>query len=244
MKAIILSAGRGSRLLPLTENMPKCLLPVRGTTLLGYQLDTLEAAGIRQATIVTGFMTGLVEAELASRKGALKATPFFNPFFQVADNLASCWMVREQMGEDLLLINGDTLFEVSLLEDVLSGPARSIQVTIDRKPFYDSDDMKVTLDGTRLKAIGKSLAQADSDAESIGLLRFTGEGPGMFRAKIEQMMRTQDGISAWFLKAIDAIARTTGEVETLSIQGRTWAEVDTIEDFEALGSLPFLARLD
>ncbi len=66
----------------------------------------------------------------------------------------------------------------------------------------------------------------------------------MFRAKIEQMMRTQDGISAWFLKAIDAIARTTGEVETLSIQGRTWAEVDTIEDFEALGSLPFLARLD
>ncbi|WP_430404613.1 sugar phosphate nucleotidyltransferase [Hyphomonas sp.] len=244
MKAIILSAGRGSRLLPLTENIPKCLLPVRDTTLLGCQLDTLEAAGLRQATVVTGFMPGLVEAELASRKGPLKATPFFNPFFQVADNLASCWMVREQMDEEFLLINGDTLFEASLLHDVLSSPARPIQVTIDRKASYDFDDMKVSLDGTRLKAIGKSLAQSDSHAESIGLLRFMGEGPGMFRAKIEQMLRTQDGISAWFLKAIDAIARTTGEVDTLSIQGRAWAEVDTVEDFEALASLPFLVRPD
>jgi choline kinase len=239
MKAIILSAGRGSRLLPLTESMPKCLLPVKNTTLLGCQLDTLERAGIRQATVVTGFLPGLVEAELAGRSGPLKASAFFNPFFQVADNLATCWMVREQMNEDFLLINGDTLFEVALLQDVLSSPARPIQVTIDRKASYDSDDMKVTLEGTHLKAIGKSLGQSVSHAESIGLLRFTGSGPGLFRAKLEQMMRTQDGVSAWFLKAIDAIARTTGEVETFSIQGRTWAEVDTVEDFKALETLAF-----
>jgi NDP-sugar pyrophosphorylase family protein len=71
MKAIILAAGRGSRLLPLTETRPKCLLPVAGTTVLGLQLDTLEAGGIDEAVVVTGFMAGLVEAEVAARTGPM-----------------------------------------------------------------------------------------------------------------------------------------------------------------------------
>lgn len=234
MKAIILSAGRGSRLLPLTETRPKCLLPIGTTTVLGRQLDTLEAGGISEAIVVTGFMVGLVEAEIARRTGPMQVTPFFNPFFQVADNLASCWMVRGHMDEDFVLINGDTLFEAALLGDVLASPAQPVQVTIDHKPSYDTDDMKVSLEGTRLRAIGKNIAAADTHAESIGFLRFMGEGTAMFRAKLEQMMRTQEGVSAWFLEAIDALADTTGQVGTLSIHGRRWNELDTVADYEAL----------
>ncbi|MGE6697261.1 sugar phosphate nucleotidyltransferase [Hyphomonas sp. NPDC076900] len=234
MKAILLSAGRGSRLLPLTESRPKCLLPVQETTLLGYQLDTLEAAGIRDVTVVTGFLPDLVEAELAGRSGPLKASPFFNPFFQVADNLASCWMVRERMGDDFLLINGDTLFKLDLIEKVIAAPPAPILVTIDQKESYDLDDMKVTLSGTSLTAIGKTLLPSETDAESIGILRFKGNGPKVFRSKLEQMMRTQDGVQAWFLKAINAIASTEGGVETVLIKGHRWAEVDTVADFEGL----------
>lgn len=234
MKAILLSAGRGSRLLPLTESRPKCLLPVQDTTLLGYQLNTLEAAGIREVTVVTGFLPDLVEAELARRGGPLVATPYFNPFFQVADNLASCWMVRERMDSDFLLINGDTLFSKDLIETVIGAAPAPISVTIDKKTTYDLDDMKVTLSGTTLKAIGKTLTEAETDAESIGILRFSGQGPRMFREKLEQMMRTQDGIQAWFLKAIHAIASTGGSVETVLIKGHRWAEVDTADDFAAL----------
>lgn len=234
MKAILLSAGRGSRLLPLTESRPKCLLPVQETTLLGYQLNTLEAAGIRDVTVVTGFLPDLVEAELAGRSGPLKASPFFNPFFQVADNLASCWMVRERMDDDFLLINGDTLFKLDLIEKVIAAPAAPILVTIDQKESYDLDDMKVTLSGTSLTAIGKTLLPSETDAESIGILRFKGSGPMFFRSKLEQMMRTQDGVQAWFLKAINAIASTEGGVETVLIKGHRWAEVDTVADFEGL----------
>lgn len=234
MKAILLSAGRGSRLLPLTESRPKCLLPVQETTLLGYQLDTLEAAGIRDVTVVTGFLPDLVEAELASRNGPLQATPFFNPFFQVADNLASCWMVRKQMDNDFLLINGDTLFRLDLIEKVIAAPPAPILVTIDQKASYDLDDMKVTLSGSSLTAIGKTLLPDETHAESIGILRFTGQGPELFRNKLEQMMRTQDGVQAWFLKAINAIASTEGGVETVLIKGHRWAEVDTVADFEGL----------
>ena len=69
MHAIILAAGRGSRLLPLTTDLPKCLLPIGNTTVLGMQLDTLAAQGVETATVITGFNTHMVEDEINARRG-------------------------------------------------------------------------------------------------------------------------------------------------------------------------------
>jgi len=239
MKAIILAAGRGSRLLPLTETRPKCLLNLGRATVLEHQLDLLEAAGVQTATVVTGCMAGKVEAVLAARHGTMTTRAVFNPFYGVADNLASCWMAREAMDGDFLLINGDTLFSPDLLADVLASPPQPVQVTIDRKPVYDADDVKVTLDGngTRLRAIGKLLPPEESHGESIGLLRFMGEGVPLFRAKLGEMMRGGDGVGAWFLRAVDALAQWAPGVGVLSIAGHAWGELDTPEDYRLVRTL-------
>ena len=234
MRAIILAAGRGSRLLPLTENIPKCLLPVGDSSVLSLQLDTLEQAGIDEAIVITGFMAGSVETEVAQRSGPMRVQTLFNPFYQVADNLASCWMAREFMRDDFVLINGDTLIEPSLAKRVVESPVNDIQVTIDKKPVYDSDDMKVSLNGTALTAIGKTLSPEETHGESIGFLRFMRNGPDMFREKLHQMVRTGDGVQAWFLSAIDALAKTDTPVDTYSIEGMTWAELDTTDDYAAI----------
>lgn len=238
MKAVILSAGRGSRLLPLTDDRPKCLLPAGERTVLGLQLATLAQAGVRDVTVVTGFLPHLVEEEIERVNGELNAgepriRTLYNPFYQIADNLASCWMARDAMREDFLVINGDTLFEPAIVAAVLNGPrSGEIQVTVDKKAAYDADDMKVTLDGERLTAIGKTLLASNSHAESIGMIRFVGGGPKRFTDKLEAMMRSPDGVSSWYLKAIDALARDGTSVTTCSIEGLTWAELDTPEDFE------------
>lgn len=237
MRAIILAAGRGSRLLPLTENLPKCLLPVRDTTVLSLQLDTLEQAGVDEAIVITGFMAGTVEAEVADRTGPMRVQTLFNPFYQVADNLASCWMARDFMQDDFLLINGDTLIEPALAKHVIESPVNDIQVTIDKKPAYDSDDMKVSLNGAALTAIGKTLSAEETHGESIGFLRFMRDGPDLFREKLHQMMRTGDGVKAWFLSAIDALAKTDTVVATYSIEGMIWAELDTMEDYAAIKAI-------
>lgn len=237
MRAIILAAGRGSRLLPLTETLPKCLLPIADTTVLSLQLDTLESAGVTEAVVITGFMASRVEEEIADRIGPMQVRTLFNPFYQVADNLASCWMARDFMSDDFLLINGDTLIEPSLAKKVLQSPANNIQVTIDKKPEYDSDDMKVSLNATALTAIGKTLSADETQGESIGFLRFMQDGPRLFREKLHQMMRTGDGVSAWFLSAIDALANSGVLVETYSIEGLTWAELDTLDDYVTIKTL-------
>ena len=237
MHAIILSAGRGSRLLPLTTDLPKCLLPIGLTTVLSLQLDTLYAAGVKTATVVTGFNAHMVEAELASRKKGPEVKALFNPFYQVADNLASCWMARGAMQQDFLLINGDTLFSPNVLKTVLNAPKSNLTVTIDKKDHYDGDDMKVTLDGDKLTAIGKTLSASATNGESIGMLRFMGDGPEVFTNELERLMRTKDGTGSWFLSAIHGLAQSGVEINTTLIKGYHWAELDTSEDYEICRSL-------
>lgn len=237
MHAIILAAGRGSRLLPLTTDLPKCLLPIGLTTVLGFQLDTLFRHGIVSATVVTGFNAHMVKAEINARQTGPKVKRLYNPFYQVADNLASCWMARKSMRQDFLLINGDTLFSPPLLEKVLSTPATDIAVTIDQKDHYDGDDMKVTLDGPELTAIGKTLLPQQTNGESIGMLRFMNDGPEIFREELKRLMKSEDGTKSWFLSAIDGLAKSGQRIDTINIKGSTWSELDTPEDYEICRNL-------
>ena len=232
MHAIILAAGRGSRLLPLTTDLPKCLLPIGNTTVLGMQLDTLFANGVKTATVITGFNAHMVEAEIRARKSGPKVKTLFNPFFQVADNLASCWMARKSMKRDFILINGDTLFTPELLQTILAAPKSDIAVTIDQKGYYDGDDMKITLDGTRLTQIGKTLPLTETHGESIGMLRFMGEGSKIFRGELKRLMRTREGTKSWFLSAIHGLAQSGQHINTINIKGADWSELDTPEDYE------------
>jgi choline kinase len=231
-KCIILSAGKGSRLLPLTAEKPKCLIELSGRSLLEWQLDALEAAGVGEAVVVTGFRDDLVDAVAARRPGI---RTLFNPFYHVADNLGSVWMARAELDRDTLLLNGDTLVSPPLLARVLGADTGPIAVTIDEKEVYDADDMKVLRDGDRLIRIGKALGRYN--AESIGLLAFRGEGPRLFADRVETMMRQPDGTRRWYLRAIDALAQAGADVRTLSIRGEEWQEVDFPEDVEAAKAL-------
>jgi choline kinase len=233
-KAIILSAGKGSRLLPLTAERPKCLIELSGKSLLDWQLDALGEAGIAEVVVVTGFRDDLVDAVAARREGV---RTLFNPFYHVADNLGSVWMARAELDADTLLLNGDTLVSPALLAKVLGAETGPIAVTVDEKDSYDADDMKVLRDGDRLRRIGKALEPGQYNAESIGLIAFRGDGPRLFADRVERMMRQPDGTRRWYLRAIDALAQAGADVRTVSIAGEQWQEVDFPEDVETAKAL-------
>jgi L-glutamine-phosphate cytidylyltransferase len=232
MKAIILSAGQGSRLGHLTDDRPKCLIDFNGRTLLDRQLDTLAANGIDEAVVVTGFHDELVEAAIAARSGGPKVRTVYNPFYKVADNLGSLFIARHELEGDCLVWNGDTLVSEQLMSRVVGNDRQGIAVTIDRKDGYDADDMKVVVDGGgQLHAIGKRLPLEEVNAESIGLLAFRGGGAELFREWIEKVIRTGEGTTIWYLRVIHQIAQEH-PVWTFDIQGEEWGEVDFPEDVE------------
>lgn len=238
MKAVVLSAGQGSRLLPLTAGMPKCLLDAAGRSVVAWQLGALAAAGVDEAIVVTGFRADLVDRELAqAAPRGMAVRTLFNPFYKVADNLASCWMARDALRGARLLLNGDTLFEPAVAERLLAAPPAAITLAIDRKRRYDDDDMKVQTDDARLLAIGKALPASTVNGESIGFLRFAADGAAAFVDEIERVMRTPDGTGLWYLSAIDRLARRDTDVRVASVEGLRWCEVDYPADLEMARTL-------
>src|SRR5881628_1917051 len=176
MKAIILSAGQGSRLGHMVDDRPKCLIDFNGRSLLDRQLETLEANGVHEAVVVTGFHDELVERAIAARTAGPRVRTVFNPFYKVADNTGSLFMAREELAGDCLVWNGDTLVSRELMRRVVENERAGICVTIDRKGSYDDDDMKViAAEDGRLRAIGKRISEG-VNAESIGLLAFRAGG--------------------------------------------------------------------
>ena len=238
-KAIILSAGQGSRLGHLTDERPKCLIEFNGRTLLDRQLDALAANGVEEAVVVTGFRDDQIEAALKRRGDAApRVRTVYNPFYKVADNLGSLFVARDEIAGDVLVWNGDTLVSEALMAQVVGNQDQDgICVTIDRKDGYDEDDMKVVVDQAgRLHAIGKRLDLAEVNAESIGLLAFRGAGAQTFRHAIERAIRTSEGTTIWYLRVIHQIAQEA-PVGTLDINGEEWGEVDFPEDVESAQAL-------
>lgn len=232
MKAIILSAGQGRRLLPYTESTPKCLLPVDGERpALEIQLRALAACGVTEARVAVGFHAEKVEAFLETHPVPwINVETIYNPFFDSSDNLVSAWLTRPEMDRDFLLMNGDTLFEPAVLRRLLSAPMAPVTLVINGKDEYDSDDMKVSMsaDG-RLRAVSKQLPNDVVNGESIGLMRFTGQGVKAFKAALDRNVRTQNGIKAYYLSVIDQLTREI-PVETVSMTGLWWGEMDSPED--------------
>jgi L-glutamine-phosphate cytidylyltransferase len=235
--AILLSAGQGSRMLPLTAERPKCMIEFSGRSLLAWQIEMLARGGVKRIEVVTGFMTDLVDAEIAQiNDPRVEIVTRFNPFYKVADNLGSCWIARDAMDGDFLILNGDTLVSEQIVQRVQQGADWPIAVTVDIKDSYDSDDMKVGREDGRLLRIGKTLTADESNCESIGFLAFRGEGAALFREAVRKAMRTPEGVQHWYLKVIDSLA-PTGKVGTVSIEGLGWAEVDFLNDIEIATAL-------
>ncbi len=234
MKVIILGAGQGKRLLPLTSDVPKALLDIGGKTLVERQIEAFAACGIKEFVVVTGYAARRMDEALAAIAAAagLVIRTVFNPFFSVADNLASCWMARHEMDGDFVQVNGDNVFRTSLVEKLLAAPAAAATVAINHKPKYDADDMKVMVDGTRLTEIGKTLPLEAVDAEAIGFYLFRGSGAGQYASILDNAMHDPAGLKQWFPSAVGLLAKKIN-VQTIAMDGEEWGEVDFPADLTA-----------
>ena len=215
----------------MTAETPKCLLDIHGSTVVEWQIDHLIDNGIDDITVVVGYGADKVEALLEERYGSKQVRTLYNPFFDVTDNLATVWMARGEMTGDFVLLNGDTLFEPAVLSRLLDSPSKPITLARDHKPRYDSDDMKIRLDGNRLVRIGKDLEFDNVDGESVGMLLFREQGGRLFKDAVERAMRSPVALKQWYLSVIDQLA-SQGHVWSQSVHGLEWGELDYPVDLD------------
>ncbi|HPR17209.1 MAG TPA: phosphocholine cytidylyltransferase family protein [Candidatus Cloacimonadota bacterium] len=226
MRAILISAGTGSRLYPLTKNTPKSLLEVGdGLTLLEAQLHSIQEAGIKNVTIIIGYRAEQIEAKLQNYQHDLKITTVFNPFYDVSNNLISVWMARHFMQDEFITINGDDMFTTSVLTNLMKSK-HNITMVMDEKESYDEDDMKIVHNDGQVLEVSKKIDPAKANGESVGIIKFSGHGPQIYVNMLEEMVRLPENRNVFYLKAIQQIIDKGYPVHYAKCNPNDWGELD------------------
>ena len=117
--ALLLAAGTGTRLQPLTLNVPKCLTEVGGVPILERLVDNLRAQGFKRLVVVIGHLGDRIQEFLQQHAGDMQVEYVTNPDYRTTNNIYSLWLARQQIREPFLLVESDLVFETSMLDDML-----------------------------------------------------------------------------------------------------------------------------
>ena len=173
-KAIILAAGRSTRLRPLTEDVPKCLLCLDDETILDYQLRRLAKLGIECALIVAGYKRGLIQKHIQASDYDLPLTIVNNKSFYETDNAYSLSLALEHVDpavDAVLVLDGDILFEFELLRRLVQSPHDNACIVENGKKIQPEDCKIVVKNGTAA-SIGKSV---QSNAVYTSMIKMSDE---------------------------------------------------------------------
>ena len=234
MKAIIISAGKGERLYPLTKNTPKSLLEVgKGLTLLETQLHSLAENNVKDIVIITGFKAEQIEAKIKDYQKDMNISTVFNPFFDISNNLLSVWMARHHMHSEFITINGDDLFSAEVIGNLLKSP-HDITMVIDEKKEYDDDDMKIVHKNGEVLEVSKKIDPSKANGESIGIIKYSNKGPKIFSDMLDQMARDPQNRNAFYLQAIQNIIDRGFKIHYSVCKESDWAELDFHPDLKLI----------
>jgi|SRR5450432_2508237 len=226
MQAVLLAAGLGSRLGPLTERIPKALIAVGGQPLLAYAVRFAERAGARALTVVGGYGYELVEAEVQRR--ALAVTLVRNEAFRDG-NLVSLMTARPRvaMDEELLVMNIDHIYRPAIAE-IVAKPASDVTACIDTDRTLGDDDMKVERDGAgHVRRIAKTLESWD--AGYVGMTKVPAVAAARYWAMADAAV-AEEGRAIHVERVLARLAMTERPPACRDISGHGWLEVDLPEE--------------
>lgn len=229
MRAVILSAGRGSRLLPLTEFLPKCLVPIDGVPLLDRQLQGLAEAGFDAATVVAGYRHERVANHLAQNAPAIPVELRYNPFWAVSSSIGSVWAARDLLRDPFCLINGDTSFAPELLARALHPAAGSVGLMVEPLVRAARDDMLVRVEDGAVVAVSKALEPRQATHRSMGAIVAGAESA--YADALAAVIGAPNGIQAYHHDVVDALSRSARVSAIVDASG-DWVEIDCAEDIE------------
>ncbi|MHB8754238.1 MAG: phosphocholine cytidylyltransferase family protein [Candidatus Acidiferrales bacterium] len=230
--AVILAAGRGERLRPLTVSRPKALVVVGYQTILGRTLQTIAEQGVSKVILVTGYRGNLIKKYVKNEFPHLRVVFLRNSKYSRTNTLYSLWLTRAQVaGKPFLLIDGDLLFEPRILKAVLKSKVSNV-LACDGGRRLDEEAVCVTGDSDgRIRQIGKHLVRKNTvHGESIGLAKFGPHGSRLLFQFGRGVLRGPRGMTAYYEAAFQEILNRGVFLSRVDIRGRRWAEIDNHQD--------------
>jgi len=229
MKALILAAGYGSRLAPLTDSIPKSLVPVNGKPILFKQLENLYDNGVTDITVISGYRANMLEAAVHDRFRDVKIIESVD--YRETNNMYSAYLAREAMaGDEFLMMNADVFFDASVIGTLLAFEAPNAIVT--DIGFYLEESMKVIeAEDGHLTHISKQIPPEEALGASIDVYRFSAEAGEAFFRKCAEYIEQKGERKLWSEVALDGILSEV-DFRACPLNGR-WYEIDDHDDLAA-----------
>lgn len=251
MKAVILAAGRGSRLHPYTAASPKCLTVFAGETLVERQIRLLHAAGINDVSIVSGYMGDMLAFSGVQR--------FVNVAWETTNMVESLMVALPHLGDDVLVLYGDIAYEPRVLAELLKSDNEATVAVNEawrdlwevrfENPLDDAESLRISDDG-RITDIGNPVQDIETiAAQFMGMMRFRGqgladlmEGYRALRQEDRDWKHKRSAQNAYMTDLLMEFVLADRPLTAVKIDGG-WIEIDTVQDYQVLSAMQADGRL-
>ncbi len=236
MKAIILAAGEGKRLMPYTSGIPKCMVNVGGRPLIEYQIDVLKRSGINDIIIVKGHHANKIKI--------IGTKTFTNKRYYETNMVSSLFCAESELNGDVIISYGDIVYSDSILKKLIKSK-HNISVAIDlewkrywmerfENPLDDAETLKLSSGGRIIEIGQKPKSLEEIEGQYIGLMKFSSQGIRslkniFYKSKELKQIQNKNYKNAFMTDLLQSLIDEGINVWPVNIQGE-WVEVDTVKD--------------
>ena len=238
MKAIILAAGVGSRIRPLTDHCPKSMLIINGKTILEMMISHIQACGINEIVFVLGYLQEKIKNYVNTRFPDLITHYITNEKYEVTNTGYSLMLTKNFVQNSTFIkFDADVVFDINILKNLIASEYDNC-LCIDKNINLDAEEIKVILkDDNRVLKASKTVNPEDAIGESIGIEKISGEAACALFNELELMMKDEQYHQEYYEAAYERMIEKDVPFHALDISGLKWTEIDTKEDFRAAESL-------
>ena len=232
IKAIILAAGVGSRIRPLTDNCPKSLLKINGKTILEMMLSHIQACGINEVVFVLGYLQDQIKDYVKTQFPDLIVQFITNEKYEVTNTGYSLMLTKDFVQDSTFIkFDADVVFDINILINLIASEYDNC-LCIDKNINLDAEEIKVIIkDDNRVVKASKTVNPVDAIGESIGIEKISGETARTLFNELELMMKDDQYHQEYYEAAYERLIEKDVPFHALDISGLKWTEIDTQEDF-------------
>lgn len=233
MKAIILAAGVASRLRPLTDSCPKCLLNIGGKSLLERTFDGLLQNGIEDFIIVTGYRQQQIVDFLNSKYPGQSITTIYNDRYESTNNIYSLWLACPHISsnEDVLLLDSDIIFDPQVVATLLQS-AEQNTLALNKHELGEEEIKVIADDKGKVLEISKTCSVTEAVGESIGIEKMSPAYFQVLTKELEMMIKKENLDNVFYERAFERLISQNHFFYAVDTTSYFSAELDTAADFE------------
>ena len=232
-KAILMAAGKGNRISRMIQDIPKSTLPIGGVPLIRITVEKLLKLGI-EPVVVAGYHKDTVVHSLEG----LPVKYYHNPFYAVTNSIASLWFARQELTDDVLIMNADVYVSDEILDDVLRDPRQAV-MSIDVTRRKTGDYFFATTESGAIKKFGKELPLEERSCEYVGLAKVRREFLPRFTARLDELIGREEYMLWWENVLYSFAGQNKYPIYTIDVKNLFWSEIDYFDDYERI--LKYLA---